>query len=183
MTTVKHVMAREPVVVHVDQSLVEAAARMRDARIGVLFAVDGDELVGVITDRDVAIRGVAEGLDPAATAVIDVMTRHVVYCHADSSLDDVGGLMARQQVRRLAVVDDDRELVGVLSIGDLARAGGRSATTLPQTMSGICERTPMAKTPAREDPTGGRWRGSPLGTLHVYARRPCIRRRRAFDPG
>ena len=145
--------------------------------------MDGDELVGVITDRDVAIRGVAEGLDPSATAVIDVMTRHVVYCHADSSLEYVDGLMARQKVRRLAVVDDDCELVGVLSIGDLARAEGHSSAALLQTMSRICQRTPMAKAPAREDPTGGRWRGSPLGTLHVYARRPCIRRRRAFDPG
>lgn len=177
MLTVRDVMTREPVIIHVDLSLAEAAMRMRQAAIGLLFAVDGDELVGVATDRDLVVRGLAAGFSPSSTRVMDVMTRHVVSCHELSALEEAGGLMAQQRIRRLAVVDDDRELVGVLSLGDLARrTDAEGAVPLAKVLTAISEPITTAKTPAREDPTGGRWRGSPPGMLHVYARRPCIRR-------
>jgi hypothetical protein len=92
-------------------------------------------------------------------------------------LEEAGGLMAQQRVRRLAVVDDDRELVGVLSLRDLARrTDAEGAAALAEVLRAISEPITTAKMPAREDPTGGRWRGSPAGMLHVHARRPCIRR-------
>jgi CBS domain-containing protein len=148
---VKDVMAREPAVAHVDLALAEAAARMRDAMVGALFAVDGDELVGVVTDRDIVVRCVAEGRTPSAAAIIDVMTRHVVFCHQNSSLEEAGWLMARQKIRRLAVVDDDRELAGAVSLADLARGFGPDSSALAAVLRAICQPTATAKTPARED--------------------------------
>jgi CBS domain-containing protein len=182
MPIVKQVMCRDPAVVHVDQPLVEAARRMRGGDVGALFVVDGDELVGMVTDRDLVLRGVATGRDPLAVAVIDVMTRHVVFCEEHCSLEEAGRLMARQQIRRLAVVDGDRELVGVLSLGDLARAETPPPIACAAALGAICEKTTTAKTPAREDATGGRRRGSPPGELHVYRQRPHIRRRPFFEP-
>ncbi|HUC67684.1 MAG TPA: CBS domain-containing protein [Stellaceae bacterium] len=181
MARVKEIMAREPVIVHVDHSLTEAATRMKEADVGALFVVDGDELVGVVTDRDLVIRGIAAGITPGSAPVIDTITRHVVFCHENSSLEDAAALMARQRIRRLAVVDDDRELVGVLSLGDLARSADVEPTALAAVLRAIGEPIAAAKLPAYEDPTGGRRRGSPPGSLHVYARRPSIRRNPLFE--
>jgi CBS domain-containing protein len=121
MTMVRDIMSCELVSVHVDQSLVEAAVRMRDAGVGALMAVDGDEFVGVVTARDLVVRGLARHPEPGAAAVIDVMTRHVVFCRPEASVAEALGLMARQKIQRLAIVNGDRELVGVLSLGDLMR--------------------------------------------------------------
>jgi CBS domain-containing protein len=181
MARVKDIMAREPATVHVDHSLAEAAMRMKEADVGALFVVDGDELVGVVTDRDLVIRGIAPGAAPSSAPVIDTITRHVVFCHENSSLEDAAVLMAQQRIRRLAVVDDDRELVGVLSLGDLARSAEVEPTALAAILRAICEPIAAAKLPAREDPTGGRRRGSPAGSLHVYTRRPSIRRNPVSD--
>src|SRR5882724_1968757 len=159
MPTVKDIMAREPQLTHVDLPLSEAADRMKAAGSGALLVVDGDELVGMVTDRDLVVRGMAMALDPTATAVIETMTRHVVYCGESSTIGEAADLMAEQRVRRLAVVDDDRELVGVVSLGDLARTEGADDVAAAA-LRAISEPSGTAKTPAREDPTGGRARGS-----------------------
>jgi CBS domain-containing protein len=174
----RDIMVRDPVIVHVDLALAEAAVRMKEAEAGALFVVDGDEVVGVVTDRDLVVRGLAS---ENAASIIDVMTRHVVACHESSTLRDAAHLMAAQRVRRLAVLNDDRELTGVVSLGDLARAG--ETTRAAAALRAICERIGAAKTPAREDPTGGRARGSAPGTLHVYSRRPRLRRAPRLECG
>jgi len=79
-------MARAPEVIHVDLPLGEAAGRMKKADIGALFVVDGDELVGVITDRDLVVRGMTANADPGSAAVIETMTAHVVFCHENESI-------------------------------------------------------------------------------------------------
>jgi CBS domain-containing protein len=173
---VDQIMSREPVVIHVDHSLAEAAQRMKEYDIGSLPAVDGDELVGVVTDRDLVVRGIARGADPASTSVLDAMTRHVVFCHDKASTDEAASLMAQQRVRRLMVVDDERGLVGVISLGDMARAGHGDKNIAAAATRVISLPLKTAKIPGDEDPTGGRARGSPAGTLHVYAQQPRVRR-------
>jgi CBS-domain-containing membrane protein len=91
--------------------------------------------------------------------------------------------MTRQRVRRLAVVDDARELVGVVSLADLAMLDGTDGIGAARALRVISRPTDTAKRPAREDPTGGRARGSDAGILHVYAQRPRIRRRPPFPAG
>jgi CBS domain-containing protein len=172
---VDQIMSGDPVVAHIDHSLAEAAQRMKEADVGALPVVDGDELVGVVTDRDLVVRGLSEMSAGLAPNVIDVMTRHVVYCDGKTGLGQAAALMTEQGVRRLAIVDPDRELIGILSLGDLARADPEGATTAP-ILRAVSRASEWAKTPAREDPTGGRARRSPPGVPHVYARRPAIRR-------
>lgn len=174
MRTVTDIMAHEPEIIHVDLRLGEAAVRMKRADIGALFVVDDDELVGVITDRDLVVRGMAMIADPKSATVIETMTKHVVCCRENSSMADAAELMARQQIRRLAVIDGDCELVGIVSLADLARTGDIEAA---RTLRAVSRPIDTAKRPAREDPTGGRARGSTAGTLHVYAQRPRIRRK------
>jgi CBS domain-containing protein len=174
---VKDIMARAPEVIHVDLPLGEAAGRMKKADIGALFVVDGDELVGVITDRDLVVRGMTANVDPGSAAVIETMTKHVVFCHENDSIAKAADLTTRQQVRRLAVVDDARELVGVVSLADLAMLDGADGIGAARALRVISRPIGTAKRPAREDPTGGRARGSDAGILHVYAQRPRIRRR------
>lgn len=172
--SVRDIMSREPVVIHVDHSLAEAAKRMREADIGALPVVDGDELVGVITDRDLVVRAMARRAVSVAAHVWEAMTRHVVFCHEQASIGEAS-LVASERVRRLVVVDRDRELVSIVSLADVARVED-SRYSAAAAVREISKPTNTAKTPSKEDPTGGRARGSPAGTLHVYARRPRIRR-------
>jgi len=92
---------------------------MSELDVGILPVTENDRLVGIITDRDIAIRGIAEGLGPSAK-VREVMTPEVKYCFADQEIDEIAGNMADIQVRRLPVVDRDKRLVGILSLGDIA---------------------------------------------------------------
>jgi CBS domain-containing protein len=90
---------------------------------------DGDRLVGMVTDRDVAVRLVAEGRDPTQTKVRDVMTSDVRYVYEDEDMDHVAENMANQQVRRLPVMNRQKRLVGVVSIGDIAQGPHSKAAT------------------------------------------------------
>jgi CBS domain-containing protein len=103
-------------------TLRQAARTMADIDAGFLPVGENDRLIGVITDRDIAIRAVAAGREPSAR-VRDVMSQEVRYCFADEDIDDVLDNMADLQVRRLPVVDRDKRLVGVVSITDLACNG------------------------------------------------------------
>lgn len=107
MRTVKDIMTREPQIIHVDLPLREAAERMKEAAIGALLVVDGDELVGVVTDRDLVIRGMAQALDPTATAVIGTMTRHVVYCRENSALGAASARLDAGYAARLCATAAD----------------------------------------------------------------------------
>jgi len=115
-----NVMTRDPKLAHPDETLQEAARTMRDFDCGILPVADGDRLVGMITDRDIAIRCLAEGKGPD-TRVRDAMTPEVKYCYEDENTEQVAHNMAEIQVRRLPVLSRDKRLVGIISVGDLAR--------------------------------------------------------------
>ena len=117
--TVQDIMTTDVVTVQVDTNLVDAARTMREKDIGDVVVVDNDRLVGVVTDRDIVVRAVAEGLGPDATTVGSVVSRELVTVRPEDSAVDVARLMRDRAVRRVPVVGADG-LVGIVSIGDLA---------------------------------------------------------------
>lgn len=100
--------------------LLEAAQRMRDGDFGMLPVGENDRLVGMVTDRDIVVRAVAEGKDIRETAVREAMSAKVLYCFEDQSIDEVARTMGEHQVRRLPVLNREKRLVGILSLGDVA---------------------------------------------------------------
>jgi len=124
---VSECMTREVRVASPGQSIREVAKIMAEIDAGVMPVGDNDRLVGMITDRDIAIRAVAEGKGPD-TPVREVMsTEKVLYCYDDEDLAQVAQNMGDQQVRRLPVVNRDKRLVGIVSLGDVAQSETRSA--------------------------------------------------------
>lgn len=116
---------REVMTAHVEfvgptQSLREAAQLMRQFDVGPVPVCEEGRVIGILTDRDIAVRAVAEGRDPEATPVAEVMSRNVAFCHPDDDVDVAADLMASRQLRRLLVLDSDRRLSGIVSLGDLA---------------------------------------------------------------
>ena len=120
MTRIHEIMTRGVAVTRRDETLQAAAQRMREMDIGSLPVVDGKALVGMVTDRDITIRGVAEGMIPQESLVSDVMTEEVLWCRDDASVESVLEQMGEAQVRRLAVLDAGNEIVGIVALGDLA---------------------------------------------------------------
>jgi CBS domain-containing protein len=116
---VQDVMSHDVVVVNPHESLKTAARRMADLDVGALPVGENDQLIGMVTDRDMVIRGLAIGKGPTAR-VRDVMTPDVKYCFLDQEVEEVAANMADIQVRRLPVVDHDKRLVGILALSDLA---------------------------------------------------------------
>lgn len=116
---IREAMTHDVRMVRPDQTIREAAHLMAELDIGALPVEDSDRLVGMITDRDIAVRAVAEG-HGADTMVRDVMTAEVKYCFDDQSVEEVTRNMGEQRLRRLPVVDRNKRLVGILSLGDLA---------------------------------------------------------------
>jgi len=117
---VSQVMTRNAECINPDASVQEAAKRMKSLDVGALPVCDNDRLVGVITDRDIAVRSVAEGRDPRADRVQATMTPELVYCFEDEDAADAARRMQEKQVRRLPVLNRDKRLVGIVSLGDLA---------------------------------------------------------------
>lgn len=118
---IEEIMTREVIVVHPDDTIQTAAQKMRDNDIGFLPVYDGTKLVGVLSDRDMAVRGTAEGRDPAATITHDLITNPVICCYSDQEVGDAAKLMHDNQIRRLVILDRDNEqMVGVVSLGDIA---------------------------------------------------------------
>ncbi len=116
---VREVMTPEPIYVKESTNLIEAARMMRDRDIGDLIVVREGEILGMVTDRDLVIRGLAEGRDPKSTAVGDISSTDVITVEPDESVDKVIELMREKAVRRIPVVDEGKP-VGILSLGDLA---------------------------------------------------------------
>jgi CBS domain-containing protein len=117
---VKDAMTRDVRMTRPDQRIRDAALLMAELDIGVLPVEENDRLVGMITDRDIAVRAVADGRGPD-TPIREVMTREVLYCFDDQSVDEVSHNMADLRVRRMPVMDRRKRLVGIISIGDLAQ--------------------------------------------------------------
>lgn len=117
---IAEIMTRDPVVASPDATLREAAQMMRELDSGVLPVGEGDRLLGILTDRDITIRATAEGKDPNATPVREVMSTEVVSCFEDEDEQEAAARMEQHQLRRLVVIDRDERLVGIVSLGDLA---------------------------------------------------------------
>lgn len=118
---VREIMSQDVETVGPQATLQEAAERMSAVDAGALPVLREDGTVaGIITDRDIAVRGVAEGRDAASARVADIMTGEVVVCWEDEEVEQAAALMAANQVRRLIVLDRERRLAGILSLGDLA---------------------------------------------------------------
>jgi CBS domain-containing protein len=124
---VKEVMSSDVKLITPDQSISQSAKMMAECGTGILPVHDEDRLVGMVTDRDIAIRAVAKGLPPD-TPVRDVMSREVLYCYENDDIEQVANNMARNQVRRLPVLDHSKRLVGIVSIGDLSKSVRPHAT-------------------------------------------------------
>lgn len=137
---VSECMTREVRIVDPAETLQQAARTMADIDAGFLPVSENDRLVGIITDRDIAIRAVGTGRAPDAK-IREVMSQEVRYCFDDEDIDDVLWNMGEQQIRRLPVVDRNKRLVGIVSISDLA-AGGNAALS-GETLSEIARPSPL----------------------------------------
>ncbi len=125
---IKDVMTPGVEVVSPNTTLREAAEKMRDLNVGPLPVCEGQKLAGMITDRDIVIRGIAMGHDPNTSKVRDVLTADVEYCYDDDSVDKAAQLMRDKQIRRVLVVDRNKNLVGIVSLGDISgEVSGRKA--------------------------------------------------------
>jgi CBS domain-containing protein len=117
---VSEVMTRDVQTVRPDQPVQQAASFMLSADAGSIPVTDGDRLIGMITDRDIAVRGVAKGHGPD-TPVRELMTGDVICVRDEDDVDDVASKMSEAQVRRLPVIDENQRLCGIVSLGDLSR--------------------------------------------------------------
>jgi CBS domain-containing protein len=126
--SVRDLMTGNPCSIDADKSVAYAAKMMRDEDVGLAPIVEGDKLIGTVTDRDIAVRVVAEGKDPEQTTVREVASTNLVTIDPQQDLDEALSLMAKHQVRRLPVVEEDGRLVGVVAQADVARIGDDART-------------------------------------------------------
>jgi CBS domain-containing protein len=117
---VEEIMHREVRRTNPDMRLADAARKMRDMDVGCLPVWEDEELIGIITDRDVTCRAIAEARDPATTTVRDVMSDDVAFCFNDQTAADAARIMRERKVRRLPVLDHDNHMVGILTLSDLS---------------------------------------------------------------
>ncbi len=126
---IREVMSTMVDVARPDSTAQQAAQMMRDLNVGSLPVCDGTHLLGMITDRDIAVRMVANGRDPNNTLAEEIMTPGVVYCFDDDDVKEVAKQMASNQIRRIPVLDHEKQMVGIVSIGDLAVETGKDSMT------------------------------------------------------
>ena len=118
---IKSLMTSKVECIRPEATLEQAARRMRDLDVGPLpVCGDEDRLVGIVTDRDITIRAVAQGMDPKTMLVREVMTPSILYCFEDQDVEEAARLMKEHQIRRLVVLNRQKKLVGIISLGDLA---------------------------------------------------------------
>jgi CBS domain-containing protein len=122
MKSVKSAMHNGAEWVGPQTSVTEIAKRMRELDVGSIPVGENDRLIGMVTDRDIICRGVANGGDISKLTARDVMTKGIVYCRDRDSIDEALGIMESKQVRRLPVIDDNKRMVGILSFGDISHA-------------------------------------------------------------
>jgi CBS domain-containing protein len=126
--SIRDLMTANPCSIDADKSVAYAAKMMRDEDVGLAPIVEGDKLIGTVTDRDIAIRVVAEGKDADETTVREIASTNLVTIDPQQDLDEALRLMATHQVRRLPVVEEDGRLVGVVAQADVAREGDDTRT-------------------------------------------------------
>lgn len=120
MSRIADIMSTDVRTIQPQESLRRAAQCMQELDVGALPVCDGERLLGMLTDRDIVVRAIADGLDPDQACVSDVMSPDLEYCTADQDSEDAKRLMGARQLRRLPVIDTNRKLVGIVSLGDLA---------------------------------------------------------------
>lgn len=120
---IRDVMTQEVDLIDPAAAITDAARVMRDSDVGVLPVGEGDQLIGVVTDRDIVVRALANSKNPETTPVREAMSDRVLYCFEDQSTDEVARNMGEQQVRRLPVLNRDKRLVGIVTLGDLSAGG------------------------------------------------------------
>jgi len=126
--SIRDVMTRNPRTVSNSDYVSDAARRMRDEDAGLIPIVDGDRLMGVITDRDIALRVVADGRDASTMRVDEIASKSLVTIDPDQGLDEAMRLMAEHQLRRLPVCEEDGRLVGIVAQADIAKHAGAKRT-------------------------------------------------------
>lgn len=134
--SVKEIMTSKVEWVKPETKLSEIATKMQQSDCGSVLIGENDKLVGVVTDRDIVLRAVAKGLNPSEVTAKQVMSTKVLYCTEGDSIEDVAQNMAKAQVRRLVVLNSQKRMVGVVSLGDIATAGSQSTG---QALSQICK--------------------------------------------
>ena len=121
---IRDVMTSNPTCVTEKDSIRDAARIMKDQDTGVVPVVDGRKVIGLITDRDIVVRLIADGRNPADARVTEVMTKSVRKLQQDATVDEALDLMSKAEIRRAPVVDQNDELVGIVSIGDISTTSG-----------------------------------------------------------
>jgi CBS domain-containing protein len=131
---IRDIMTREVEVVPGDAPVREAAAKMKQLDVGAIPVCDGQKL----TDRDIAVRLAAEGRNPSETRVSEIMTRDLYYCFEDQDVEEAATVMEAGQIRRLPILDQDRQLVGIVSLGDISVRSDEK-TAAAEALEGISE--------------------------------------------
>lgn len=147
MTTVADVMTRGVRTMSPSDTLTQAAQAMDELNVGVIPVCEGEKLVGVVTDRDIVVRGVAQECDAKSTRLADVMSTNVRCATEDQEVDEVLGEMADTQIRRMPVVDRQERLVGIVTLGDIADKDPQDEADVATSLADI-------SSPARPDRSG-----------------------------
>jgi len=148
MTMVSDVMTRGVRTMKPNDSVVDAARCMDELNVGVIPVCDGDKLVGMVTDRDIVVRGVAQQGEVKAMKLADVMSANVRFAKEDDDVDQVLSEMAEAQIRRLPVVDGNQRLVGIVTLGDIAAKNPEDEVDVAMSLGDI-------SSPAEPDRSGG----------------------------
>ena len=122
---VKEMMHKGVEWVSPDTSVATLAKKMLQHDVGALPVGENDRLIGMVTDRDIAMRGVAKGKDISKLTAKDIMTKNVIWCRDSESVDDAARLMETKRIRRLPVIDEHKRMVGMLSLGDISHAASQ----------------------------------------------------------
>lgn len=134
---IKDILSKDVEVVAHDTPIRDVARKMRDRDCGAIPVTDGDKMVGMITDRDIVCRCVAESKNLDDAKAEDVMTPNILYCYEDTDVEEVARNMADNKVRRLPVVNREKRLIGIVSLGDLAARAHKDQET-GEAMEEIC---------------------------------------------
>jgi CBS domain-containing protein len=134
---IREVMTRDVEVINPNDTLRDAAEKMRSLNVGAIPVCDGQRVLGMLTDRDIVVRAIALGRDANTTQVADAMSSGISYCFEDDDADTVLDQMKEKQIRRFIVVDRNKKLVGIVAIGDFA--GEVSEDKVGETLQGISE--------------------------------------------
>jgi CBS domain-containing protein len=135
---VQEIMTHGAEVIDPNTTIRDAARKMRADNIGAFPVGENDRLIGMVTDRDIVVRAVAENRSAGNTAVREVMSERVYYCFENDDVEDAARLMAEHQIRRVPVVNRDKRLVGVITLADLGRSGVSAAM---KALGGVSEPT------------------------------------------